>query len=413
MEDNRISFNKAAIDGLLIPEVGKRTTYHDTKTNGLQLRVTHNGVKTFSLYRRVKAGSVERVTLGRYPDMTVEQARREAARLNALLVQGINPNTDSRALKTETTLQQLFDEFLKHRRNRRGAYLADKTKRSYQYDFNLYLSKWGNRKLSQFKDTDFGKLHAQIGKDYPTTANRIIALASSLFSYAQERKLFKGINPAMGIKKFPENKRDRFIQSDELPAFFKALADEPNETLRDFFLVALLTGARRSNVMAMQWNQINLGRAEWRIPTTKNGEPQTVTLTVEAVEILKARQGTNDTWVFPGVGKSGHLEEPKKGWKRVLERAGIENLRIHDLRRTLGSWQAKTGASLAIVGKSLNHKSLSTTAIYARLDLDPVRDSVDRATNAMLVAAGVKQGGDVVKITPNRTDMSQTNRNRL
>lgn len=345
--------------------------------------------------------------------MTVEQARREAARLNALLVQGINPNTDSRALKTETTLQQLFDDFLKHRRNRRGAYLADKTKRNYQYDFDLYLSKWGNRKLSQFKDTDFGKLHTQIGKEYPTTANRIIALASSLFSYALERKLFKGINPAMGIKKFPENKRDRFIQSDELPAFFKALADEPNESLRDFFLVALLTGARRSNVLAMQWNHINLSRAEWRIPTTKNGEPQTVTLTVEAVEILKARQGINDTWVFPGVGKSGHLEEPKKGWKRVLERAGIENLRIHDLRRTLGSWQAKTGASLAIVGKSLNHKSPSTTAIYARLDLDPVRDSVDRATNAMLVAAGVKQGGDVVKINPTRADINQTNRNAL
>jgi len=399
--DRKISFNKAAIDGLPLPEQGKRATYLDPKTNGLQLRVTHTGVKTFSLYRRVKAGGVERVTLGRYPDMTVEQARREATRLNALLVQGINPNTDSRALKTETTLQQLFEDFLMHRRNRRGAYLADKTKRSYQYDFDLYLSKWGKRKLSQFKDTDFGKLHTQIGKDYPTTANRIVALASSLFSYALERKLFKGINPAMGIKKFPENKRDRFIQSDELPAFFKALADEPNEALRDFFLLALLTGARRSNVMAMQWQHINLSRAEWRIPTTKNGEPQTVTLTVEAVEILKARQGISDTWVFPGIGKSGHLEEPKKGWKRVLERAGIVDLRIHDLRRTLGSWQAKTGASLSIVGKSLNHKSPSTTAIYARLDLDPVRESVGRATGAMLSAAGLKESASIIPLKQN------------
>jgi integrase len=398
MAENQINFTKAVLDGLEMPGAGQRTIYHDIKTNGLQIRVTHTGVKTFSLYRRVKAGSAERVTLGRYPDMTIEQARREAARLNALLVQGINPNTDVRALKSETTLQELFDDFIKHRQNKRGAYLAEKTKRSYRYDFELYLGKWGKRKLSQFKDTDLGNLHKAIGKTHPTTANRIIALASSLFSYAAKRKIFKGDNPAMGIEKFFENKRDRFLQADELPAFFKALTDEPNETMRDYFLIALLTGARRSNVLAMAWKDIHLNRAEWRIPVTKNGDPQTVMLSPETVEILQARQGVNDVWVFPGNGASGHLEEPKKAWKRLLDRAGLDNLRIHDLRRTLGSWQAKTGASLVIIGKSLNHKSPSTTAVYARLDLDPVRESVDRATSAMLVAGGVKQGGDVLPL---------------
>lgn len=241
--------------------------------------------------------------------------------------------------------------------------------------------------MSQFKDTDFGKLHTEIGTEHPTTANRVIAMASSLFGYAKEHRLFKGVNPAHDIKKFPETKRDRFLQSDELPAFFKSLSEEPNGMLRDYFLISLLTGARRSNVQEMQWSDIHLERGEWRIPTTKNGDSQTVTLTAEVVEILRARQGNNPTWVFPGTGSTGHIVEPKKAWKRVLERAGISNLRIHDLRRTLGSWQAKTGASLVIVGKSLNHKSPSTTAIYARLDLDPVRESVDRATGAMLVAA--------------------------
>lgn len=90
--------------------------------------------------------------------------------------------------------------------------------------------------------------------------------------------------------------------------------------------------------------------------------------------------------------------EPKKGWKRILERAGIDNLRIHDLRRTLGSWQAKTGASLAIIGKSLNHKNQNTTAIYARLDLDPVRDSVNKATSAMMQAAGLNNGATVMQL---------------
>ncbi len=152
----------------------------------------------------------------------------------------------------------------------------------------------------------------------------------------------------------------------------------------------------------MQWSEIHLERGEWRIPITKNGDSQTVTLIAEVVEILRARQGVNQTWVFPGSGVTGHLVEPKKAWKRVLERAGIANLRIHDLRRTLGSWQAKTGASLVIVGKSLNHKSPSTTAIYARLDLDPVRESVDRATSAMLVAAGLKESADVVSFKHKR-----------
>jgi integrase len=398
MADNKINFTKAVLDALPLPEAGNRTTYHDIKTNGLQLRVTSNGAKTFSLFRRVKNGSPERVTLGRYPDMTIEQARTEATRLNGLLVQGINPNTDARALKTETTLQELFDSFLQHRRNKRGAFLSEKTKRSYRYDFGLYLGKWSKRKLSHFKDTDFGKLHAEIGREHPTTANRVIAMASSLFGYATELKLYKGANPAHGIKKFPETKRDRFLQSDELPAFFKALAEEPNDTLRDYFLLSLLTGARRSNVQEMEWQQINFNRAEWRIPTTKNGEPQTVTLSAEALEILRNRQDCNPIWVFPGTGATGHLVEPKKAWRRVLDRAGIDNLRIHDLRRTLGSWQAKTGASLAIVGKSLNHKSPSTTAIYARLDLDPVRESVDRATGAMFAAAGIKPAGEVVEL---------------
>lgn len=163
--------------------------------------------------------------------------------------------------------------------------------------------------------------------------------------------------------------------------------------------MSLLTGARRSNVLAMRWEDISFERAEWRIALTKNGTPQTVTLSPEAVGILGNRMPVETAgYVFPGLGKHGHLVEPIKGWKRILERSGIQNLRIHDLRRTLGSWQAKTGASLSIIGKSLNHKSPSTTAIYARLDLDPVRESVERATDAMLVAAGRKPGGEVVDI---------------
>lgn len=127
----------------------------------------------------------------------------------------------------------------------------------------------------------------------------------------------------------------------------------------------------------------------WTIPAAKAkaGEVIRIPLSSVALQILENRKLTSASeWVFPGRGKSGHLEEPKTAWKRILKRAELTDLRLHDLRRTLGSWQAATGASLPIIGKSLGHKSLAATQIYARLDLDPVRAAVNKATSAMLVA---------------------------
>lgn len=114
----------------------------------------------------------------------------------------------------------------------------------------------------------------------------------------------------------------------------------------------------------------------WTIPKTKNGEAHTIPLVSQALEILKIRiQNKKNEWVFASHSKSGHFSDPKKTWKRTLERAGISDLRIHDLRRSLGSWQASTGASLVIIGKTLAHRNVGTTSIYARLNIDPVRDA--------------------------------------
>lgn len=156
-------------------------------------------------------------------------------------------------------------------------------------------------------------------------------------------------------------------------------------------MLSILTGARKSNVTAMRWADIDFDRREWRIPDTKNGDPLIVQLPEVAMDVLTQRRDNGSPWVFPSTGKSGHLESPKKGVQAILEKAGITGLRIHDLRRTLGSWQAITGASLAIIGKSLGHKSVDATLIYARLSADPVRDSVERATNAIMAAAASVQ----------------------
>ncbi len=392
--NKKFNFTKADIDALPIPESGKRDTYQDTKSTGLQLRVSYTGVKTFSVFKRIKGGNPERITLGRYPSMTIDQARRKSMEICLAISEGDNPAEVKRSLKSEIVFSELFSEYLaRHSKPRKKTWAEDESK------YKTYLAKpLGNKRLSTIDRKDIALIHSSITKaGNGPTANRVLALMSSIFGWAISVGLCEK-NPVLGIKRNKEKSRDRFIQSDELPRFFQALAGEPNETIRDYILISLLTGARRSNVCSMRWQDINFDRAEWRIEETKNDTPQTVPLSPEAIQVLVNRKPSDESvYVFAGKGKKGYLAEPRKGWERILRNAGIKNLRIHDLRRTLGSWQAKTGASLAIIGKSLNHKDSNTTAIYARLDLDPVRDSVNTATDAMMTAAGLKTSGDVLK----------------
>jgi integrase len=383
-QNNTFVFTKSLLENIQAT-ADQRTTYHDAhkQAAGLQLRVTIKGSKSFSVFRRTKGGRPERVTLGTFPEMTIGQARRQAALISAAIAEGANPAAVRRAHKAEETFSELFDEYL-----RRHAKPNKKTWQEDEQRYNQYLKRvLGNRKISTVDRRLVAAIHSEVTiAGHPAVANRVLALISGIFGWAINVGILEK-NPAKGIKRNREKSRDRFLQSDELPKLFQALAESPNINLKDFVLLALLTGARRANVLSMQWSDINFSRAEWRIEETKNGTPQVVTLSPEAMVILKARRDKiNSNFVFPGIGITGHLTDPKKGWERLLDRAGLKNLRIHDLRRTLGSWQAKTGASLAIIGKSLNHKNVATTAIYARLDLDPVRDSVNAATTAMMSA---------------------------
>ncbi len=389
----KINFTKAKIEGLPLPAKG--WTYHyDLKVQGLGIGVGSTGKKSFILYRKIN-GIPERITLGRYPDLSIEQARGKASEINSAIAKGANPARIKRGEKTELTFNDLFEEYLeRHSKPNKRTWDEDKAK----YDNNL-AKPLGKKKLSTINRASIAAIHSAVTKEgYPAKANRIKTLISSIFGWGISAGLCE-TNPAVGIRLNREYSRDRFIQRDEFPRFFQALADEQNDAMKDYFLISLLTGARRSNVLAMQWKDVNLKSGEWYIKETKNRVPQTITLSPEALDVLRNRKPSHPaTFVFPGEGKSGHLENPNRVWNRILERAGIDDLRIHDLRRTLGSWQAKTGASLAIIGKSLNHKNQNTTAIYARLDLDPVRESVNTATSAMMAAAGLKKTADVLPL---------------
>jgi len=393
---NHQKLTKTLLLGLAAPETGKRLTIYDTHTPKLAMRMTHTGIRAFYVVKRL-GGAMVWLKLGTFPDMTVEQARNEAGKVLGEFAKGENPAAVKRAVRAELTFSQAFDAFLTGKRKRDGSPISDKTKRDYSDLLRLYLGGIKDKKLSEIERGEIKAVHVKTTKKSAAQADRVVAVVSAVFTYMLAQERFNGQNPATRIQKNPAPSRDRFLQADELTPFFKALSESSNETMRDFFLLALLTGARRANVSAMRWADVDLVAGVWRIAKTKNGTPQTVTLSPEAVVVLDARKD-GGVFVFPGDGKTGHIVEPKKAWATLLKTAGIENLRIHDLRRTLGSWQARTGASLPIIGKSLNHKTHQATAIYARLDLDPVRQSVNTATAAMMEAGGMKEKAEVIQL---------------
>lgn len=391
MANVRGRFTKAFIEGIHAPEKGQ-VFYADTEERGLLLCIGKTGRKVFQL-RKKFAGKAVRVTLGNWPDLTVENARTLARSAKAQMeFEGRNPNDVKRQkqveAKAEITFAELFARFMRqHVQVCRSKRTATDYEANYQNHVDAVL---GNRRISSISRDDVARLIGDItASGRHIMANRVLALISSVFSRAVEWGLSVA-NPCAGIRKNPEQARERFLNGAELQQLFEALEAEQHEAFRDFFTVALLTGARRSNVLTMKWADIDLSAAVWRIPRTKNGTSQTVPLVPAVVEVLQRRLDAKlkderlSPFVFPGHGKTGHLASPKSAWKRICERAGLEGVRIHDLRRTFGSWQAITGASLPVIGKSLNHKSMSATAIYARLDLDPVRASMEKAAQSML-----------------------------
>ena len=415
------------------PPGAGRVTLADAKMAGLILRATENGAKSFYSYRWTN-GQPVRVKLGDVGAITLDQARDLANGINIKIASGIDPRAERQEAKAELTLGELFNRWLET-----YAKLHRRSWRDDQARYNTTLARWNNRRLSSIRRADAAALHARLGTKRietipavtgpdgqelkparkvesggPYTANRTLELLRVLFNYARQDG-FKGDNPAVGVKSFREESRERFLAADELPRFFEALdgmvkdaekelasaraAKHNGKTraatrllaertdFRDFVILALLTGARRRNVGAMTWLDVNLDRAIWRIPSTKSGDPVTVTISAEAFDILQRRRnGASTQWVFPSSrSASGHYEEPRKAWRTLLHKAGLSDLHLHDLRRTLGSWQAAGGSSLAIIGKSLGHRAGSqATAVYARLELDPVRQSVEKATSAMM-----------------------------
>jgi integrase len=434
----RFTFTRITLRDLPVPNQ-KTVLVHDDVSRGLKITISPSGLKSFRLIRKFK-GRPLKITLGKFdpqipetreisdgseplemlgnrPALNIRMARKLATALNAQLDAGVNPYDAVRRSRTERTLGDLFECY--------AQYLGSEGKKAlprFRYIFERYLGElpneprkkhgklrtkpqgavnWKRRALSAIRYEDVKKLRFALSQSTgETTSNQVIALLRATYSFGKKQRLYDGDNPAVGVGKFRMQSRDRFLQAEELPRFFQALATESDDNIRDFFQLALYTGARRGNMLAMRWDQLSLDSASWRIPETKNGEPIIVPLVEEAVEILRRRLRTAQSvaWVFPGSGKSGHLSSVKQAWARIVKRAGIENLRIHDLRRSLGSWMASTGANMIATQRALGHKTIAASLVYQRLAQDPVRAAMQRATSELTRAAKATTKSEVLEI---------------
>jgi integrase len=312
-------------------------------------------------------GSKRQELLGRFPEMKIEQARAAANERNAAFGQGKNPLDEASARKAEPTFRDLFEIYLdRHARKTR------KTTEEMIKNFERWLAPLAKRKPSSISRADAEKLHKQLSTDRGIyAANRAIQLARAIFNKCKLFNVYSGDNPFAGITLFPEKSRDRFLSDEEAVRLINALMKSHETDLRDFILLDLMTGVRKSNLLAMRWEDIDFNAAVWIIPDTKNGTAQVVPLGDNELTILQVRHDlfSSGLWVFPTSkrSKSGHIEDLKKSWTTVRKQAGIKDITIHDLRRSLGAAMASQNINVSLIKSALHHKDLKTTVnVYAR-----------------------------------------------
>ncbi|WP_250311975.1 MULTISPECIES: tyrosine-type recombinase/integrase [Rickettsieae] len=386
MLEKSLFFTKDVLQKIESPKE-KRDIYKDIKEAGLILIVSYGGSKTFYLGKKIQ-GMYHRIKIGRFPDLSIVNARMKASELKSQIVKGINPLEEKTKLSNELTFKELFDKYIND-----YAKYNNNTWQDCIDEVNRHAKCFYSRKISTISKTDIQQWFTETTKIGKHAANKALARIKAIFNKAIEWELVN-LNPAVGIKKHKEESRDRYLMREELSGFFQGLKEEKNQIMQDFFLIALFTGVRKNNVLTMRWEHISFADQKWYIPKTKskNKESYTVILANVAMKILeKRKRESNSEWVFPSEGSStGHLREPKKAWGRICQKAELKDLRIHDLRRTHASWMAISGASQYVIGKALNHKDSRSTEIYAKLNFDPVREFVEKAINEIITIAEKK-----------------------
>ena len=341
------------------------------------------------------------MTLGRYGDeVTLDQARKRAKRHLGEIVDGKDPLELREAADGRKTFDELREVYLK----RHAAHKKTGQEDRRRLDQHIPRS-WRNRPIQTIRRVQVSALHHKIGLQAPYEANRLLALLSVMFNLAPEFGVVDEgwPNPAKGIKRFKEKQRKRWLKPEELPALARAIDAEPNIYIRAALWLYLLTGLRKSELLELRWDDVDLERGEILLRDTKGGEEQTVPLSGAAIAIVQSiPKQEGHPYLLPGQRQGQHLVNITKSWIRIRKAAGCNDVRLHDLRRTTGSWLSQAGVDLNLVKEALRHKNINTTLIYARLGRDAARSAFEDHGRRVMEAAGRAEPAEVVTISGSR-----------
>jgi integrase len=351
-----------------VPDGKDKLRLFDDKLQGFILEVRKSGKSTFYV-RYVDARSRQReVKIGRYGDITVDQARKRAQEIKASAALGGDPAAERDRLRGVPT----FAEFVE---NRYLPYVHGRL-RSYRDQESFYRLRlkglWGSRHLDEVRPADVVDMQERLQREglSNSSINRYTALTKRIFNLALHWEIYEGRNPASRAQMRPEQGRERFLTDNELVALFKALELEPSRTAACAIALLAATGARRGEVLGARWERVDLDRRILTVPasSSKSGRARYIPLSDAALRILVQVPRIDSPWVFPGADPAKPISDLKKAWARVKEAAGIEKeFCLHSLRHTYASRLVSQGRSLYEVGQLLGHATVSMTARYSHL----------------------------------------------
>ena len=361
--------------------------YSDEEVVGLRLLVSKNGRKFFHLRYRFD-GRKRVIRIGEFPSTTLQDARRGANEYKNMVSQGVDPMAERDKRTDVMTFQEFAEnEYMPYAKANKKSWRDD------QYKLNTdMIPTLGKLPLTSVTTRDIELYRARIKvRNTPSTANRHHALLSKMFNLAIQWQFLEK-NPCKGVQKYKESgNKERYLDTEEIARFTEALKNNANRVSACAIGFLLFTGLRMGEALQIEWRNVDMEKKTVFLPpeTTKSGKGRTVVLNSLAFKVLEEMRGLKENdYVFPGKGPQGHMTSPRRVFAAVKKEAGIENLRIHDLRHTYASLAVNGGANLYEVQKLLGHASSQMTQRYAHLSDKAVRDATDNVAAQISQASG-------------------------